>query len=69
MDDERILVTDVGSTTSKAILIKKVGGEYRLIYRGEAPTTVERPFEDCRIGVRNAIRQIEDALNEKFLKF
>ncbi|UCH02128.1 MAG: glutamate mutase L [Candidatus Bathyarchaeota archaeon] len=67
MDVDNILITDVGSTTSKAILIKKMDGEYRLAYRGEAPTTVERPFEDCRIGVRNAVRQIEEALKVQFL--
>ena len=41
-----ILATDCGSTTTKAILIEFVDGEYRLRYRGEAPTTVEAPFED-----------------------
>ena len=37
----RILATDCGSTTTKAILIEKRGDEYRLQTRGEAPTTVE----------------------------
>ena len=41
-----IVATDCGSTTTKAILIKLVDGEFRLIVRGEAPTTVEAPFED-----------------------
>ena len=41
-----ILATDCGSTTTKAILIEFVDNEYRLTYRGEAPTTVEAPFED-----------------------
>ena len=41
-----VLATDCGSTTTKAILIEKVEDEYRLIVRGEAPTTVEAPFED-----------------------
>ena len=36
-----VLATDCGSTTTKAILIEKVGDEYRLVTRGEAPTTVE----------------------------
>ena len=36
-----IVATDCGSTTTKAILIKLVDGEYRLIVRGEAPTTVD----------------------------
>jgi activator of 2-hydroxyglutaryl-CoA dehydratase len=44
-DIKVILATDCGSTTTKAILIEKRDGEYRLIVRGEAPTTVEAPFE------------------------
>ena len=40
-----ILATDCGSTTTKAILIENRDGEYRLIVRGEAPTTVEAPFK------------------------
>ena len=50
-----ILATDCGSTTTKAILIQKVDGYYRLTHRGEAPTTVEAPFEDVTRGVINAI--------------
>ena len=38
-----VLATDCGSTTTKAILIEKVDGEYRQTWRGEAPTTVEAP--------------------------
>jgi len=64
---DAILITDVGSTTTKAILIKKLGNEYRLITRGEAPTTVEAPFEDVRVGVRNAIRQVEELTGLQFL--
>jgi len=55
-----IVATDCGSTTTKAILIKLVDGEYRLIVRGEAPTTVEAPFEDVTRGVLNAIREVEE---------
>ena len=46
-----ILATDCGSTTTKAILIEYLNGEYRLTQRGEAPTTVEAPFEDVTRGV------------------
>ncbi|MHB0885314.1 MAG: glutamate mutase L [Bacillota bacterium] len=62
-----ILATDCGSTTTKAILIEKVDGEYRLIVRGEAPTTVEKPFEDVTAGARNAIREIEELTGKRFL--
>lgn len=55
-----ILATDCGSTTTKAILIEKLGEEYRQTHRGEAPTTVEAPFEDVTRGVLNAIQEVEE---------
>jgi len=63
-----ILATDCGSTTTKAILIEKRDGEYRLIVRGEAPTTVEAPFEDVTKGVLNAVEEVEDLTGRKLLK-
>jgi len=56
------LITDCGSTTTKALLI---GGdrreEARLIAAGEAPTTVEAPHADVTVGVLSAIAALEDA--------
>lgn len=62
-----IVATDCGSTTTKAILIEKVGDTYRQTYRGEAPTTVEAPFEDVTRGVLNAIAEIEELSSRKIL--
>ena len=62
-----ILATDCGSTTTKAILIEKKGNEYRLVVRGEAPTTVEAPFEDVTRGVLNAIREVEELTGKEIL--
>jgi uncharacterized protein (TIGR01319 family) len=62
-----ILATDCGSTTTKAILIQKIDGEYRLTHRGEAPTTVEAPFEDVTRGVLNAVMEIEELAGKKIL--
>ena len=62
-----ILATDCGSTTTKAILIEKKNGEYRLVVRGEAPTTVEAPFEDVTKGALNAIREVEELANREIL--
>jgi len=62
-----ILATDCGSTTTKAILIEYIDGEYRLTYRGEAPTTVEAPFEDVTRGVLNAIIELEELSGRKIL--
>lgn len=67
-DLKRIIATDCGSTTTKAILIEKRGDEYRLVVRGEAPTTVEAPFEDVTRGVLNAIREVEELTNTEILE-
>jgi uncharacterized protein (TIGR01319 family) len=62
-----ILATDCGSTTTKAILIEKADGEYRLQTRGEAPTTVEAPYEDVTRGVLNAVREVEELSGRTFI--
>ena len=67
MDLRSILATDCGSTTTKAILIELVDGEYRLQVRGEAPTTVEAPFEDVTKGVLNAVGEVEELSGRKLL--
>jgi len=62
-----ILATDCGSTTTKAVLIQYVDGAYRLTHRGEAPTTVEAPFEDVTKGVLNSIIELEELSGKKIL--
>jgi uncharacterized protein (TIGR01319 family) len=62
-----ILATDCGSTTTKAILIERRDGEFRLVARGEAPTTVEAPFEDVTRGVLNAVREVEELAGRRLL--
>ncbi|MBQ7525601.1 MAG: glutamate mutase L [Abditibacteriota bacterium] len=66
-DFKYILATDCGSTTTKAILIEKTDGGYRLTCRGEAPTTVEEPLHDVTIGVKNAVREIEELTGRRML--
>lgn len=58
------IITDVGSTTTKAILIGPRNGEYRLLGRGESSTTVEKPYEDVTVGVLNAIARLSAATGE-----
>ncbi len=62
-----ILATDCGSTTTKAILIEHGDDGWRLIARGEAPTTVEAPFDDVTVGVTNALRELEEVTGKRFL--
>ena len=66
-DLEVIIATDCGSTTTKAILIEKRGDTYRQTFRGEAPTTVEAPFEDVTKGVLNSITEVEELSGRKIL--
>lgn len=63
-----ILATDCGSTTTKAILIEKREEGYRLIVRGEAPTTVEAPFDDVTVGVLNAVEEVQELCGRKLLE-
>ncbi len=68
MDDLNVVIaTDCGSTTTKAILIEKKDEGYRQTFRGEAPTTVEAPFEDVTRGVLNAIQEIEELSGRQIL--
>ena len=62
-----ILATDCGSTTTKAILIERREEGFRLVARGEAPTTVEAPFEDVTRGVLNAVREVEELAGRRLL--
>ncbi|MCH8822611.1 MAG: glutamate mutase L [Planctomycetes bacterium] len=62
-----ILATDCGSTTTKAILIQQVDGEYRQTHRGEAPTTVEKPFADVTMGAINSITEVEELADRRLI--
>ena len=62
-----VIATDCGSTTTKAILIEKKEEGYRQTFRGEAPTTVEAPFEDVTRGVLNAIQEVEELSGRRIL--
>jgi hypothetical protein len=53
-----IAITDCGSTTTKAILIEELDGEFRQTFRGDAPTTVEAPVEDVTQGVVAALEDL-----------
>ena len=48
-------------------MIQYIEGAYRLTHRGEAPTTVEAPFEDVTRGVINAVLELEELSGRKLL--
>ena len=66
-DMQYILATDVGSTTTKARFFHKKDGVWRFYVAGEAPTTVEAPYEDVTLGVQNAVREVEELTGHKLL--
>ncbi len=57
--DKTMLITDIGSTTTKAILIACENGVWQLKGLANAPTTVEKPQEDVMVGVLNAVRRLQ----------
>ena len=66
-DLKTVLVTDCGSTTTKAVLFQKTEHGWQQVARGEAPTTVEKPIENVTVGARNAFREIQEITGRKIL--
>ncbi|SVC66682.1 uncharacterized protein METZ01_LOCUS319536, partial [marine metagenome] len=62
-----ILATDCGSTTTKAILIQKIDGQFRQTHRGEAPSTVEEPFADVTVGVVNSVTEVSELSKRRLI--
>src|SRR5437870_8396573 len=65
---QSLVAPECGSATAKAILIEKRDEGYRMVGRGEAPTTVEAPFEDVTRGVLNAVREVEELAGRRILE-
>ncbi len=63
-----VLVTDCGSTTTKALLFEKTEKGWRQTSRGEAPTTVEKPVADVTVGALNAFTEIQELTGRSILK-
>lgn len=63
-----MLVTDCGSTTTKALLFERTAAGWRQTYRGEAPTTVEEPVADVTVGALNAFQEVQELSGRTILK-
>jgi uncharacterized protein (TIGR01319 family) len=61
----RFVIADIGSTTTKAVLFREDGGWS--FVRREAPTTVEDPHADVKIGLRASLGALEEASGERLL--
>src|SRR5437764_8436795 len=62
-----LLVADCGTVFTKVSLFGLVEGQYRLMARGEAPTTVAPPDEDITRGIIQAINIIEFVTGRHFV--
>ncbi len=64
---DKIIITDVGSTTTKALLLQKENNNFVIKSLQHAATTVEKPVENVNIGVFEAIKKIEKDANTTLL--
>ncbi|MCF7794085.1 MAG: glutamate mutase L [Candidatus Cloacimonetes bacterium] len=65
---KKLIITDVGSTTTKALFLQKSqSGDFLIRAIEHAGTTVEKPLEDVNIGVFQAIRKIEKKMEISLL--
>lgn len=65
--NDKIIITDIGSTTTKAIYLSKENKGLKLQGLSNSITTVESPYEDVKIGVFQALTELERVTGEKFL--
>lgn len=62
-----ILVADCGNVFTKVSLLGLVEGQYRLMARGEAPTSLTTPNEDITRSIIQAIKRIEHVTGRHFV--
>ena len=63
-----LLVADCGSVVTKVSLLGLVEGQYRLMARGEVPTTLRPPYEDVTEGIIQAVQRIEFVTGRRFFE-
>jgi hypothetical protein len=62
-----LLVADCGAVFTKVSLFGLVEGQYRLMARGEAPSTTQAPREDLSDGIIEAINIVEFVTGRRFV--
>src|SRR4030042_2461889 len=67
-DNGSILIVDVNTKSTKAVLFRRRGDRYEIVGVGEAPTTVEAPALDVTTGVLNAVSEIESRTGETLIQ-
>lgn len=59
IDADSLLVIDIGTAATRAILFDVVDGRYRFLAMGMGPTTDVAPYRDVGEGVRQALDQLQ----------
>lgn len=67
LDNELIVITDIGITTTKALLLESGEQIPKLIALASSATTVEAPQNDVRHGIVNAARELEKISGKRLL--
>ena len=62
-----VLVVEIGSVSTRAVLVDAVDGVARLIGLAEVPSTTEPPFEDATLAIRDAVEQIAATTGRRLL--
>lgn len=63
-----VLIAEVGSVTTRVVLVDVVEGEIRLINRAEKPSTIEPPYQNAAIAILEAVAQISELTGRKLLR-
>ena len=63
---DSVLVLDCGLVMTKALLFDRMGGEYRFVTSGEAPTTLAPPDSDVTTGIYRAVERISGVTGRTF---
>lgn len=66
VDAESVLVLDLGSISTRALLFDVVDGQYRFIAAGTVPSTAGIPFRDLGEGVHRAVMQLSEVTGRTF---
>lgn len=67
VQNESILAIDVGAAVTRVAMFDVVEGEYRFVASAQAPSTAEMPFKNISIGVREAIKNLQNILGATLL--
>lgn len=66
VDAESVLVLDLGTLHTRALLFDVVDGQYRFVASSMAATTANTPYQDVREGVHTAVLQLQEVTGRVF---